>query len=129
MRKGFERIKGDERILGGGQFVETVLKEAREELERKRQLQAGGYGFEWLVDCVALRLGLDTVDVLAPGKYPQSVRALSLQCYWGTRELGMTTVELSRKLNLAQPTISQAARRGRQIARDQGLSLMENRKQ
>jgi len=26
MRRGFERMKGDERILGDGDFVETVLK-------------------------------------------------------------------------------------------------------
>jgi putative transposase len=99
MRKGIERIKGDERILGDGAFVESVMKAAQENLERKSRLQAGGYGFEWLVDCVAQQLRLEREDVLAPGKYSQNVKARSLLCYWGTRELGMTTVELSKKLN------------------------------
>ncbi len=39
---------------------------------------------------------------------PQSVMARSLPCYWGTRELGMTTVELAKRLNIAQPSVSQA---------------------
>jgi len=35
MRRGFERMKGDERILGEGDFVETVLKAAQENLDCK----------------------------------------------------------------------------------------------
>jgi len=53
------------------------------------------------------------------------VKARGLLCYWGTRELGMTTVELAKKLNLAQPTISQSVMRGRKIAEDEGLKLLE----
>ena len=49
-------------------------------------------------------------------KYAQSVKARSLLCYWGARELGMTTVDLVRSLNLAQPTVSQAVMRGQKIA-------------
>ena len=49
MRRGMERIKGDERILGEGQFVETVLKAAQENLDRKSHLEAKGYSFDWLV--------------------------------------------------------------------------------
>ncbi|MBT8340950.1 MAG: hypothetical protein HKP58_08035 [Desulfatitalea sp.] len=56
-RKGLDRIKGDERILGDEAFVESVLKEAQEGLERKSRLHAGGYGFEWLVDRIAQQLG------------------------------------------------------------------------
>jgi putative transposase len=100
--KGIERVNGDERISGDGAFVESVLKAAQEDLERKSRLQA-----------------------LAPGKYSQNLKARSLLCYWGTRELGMTTVELSKKLNLAQPTVSQAAARGRKIAQENGFCLRE----
>jgi hypothetical protein len=53
-----------------------------------------------------------------------SVRARSLLCFWATRELGMTTVDLAKKLNLAQPTVSQAAGRGQKIARYWGLRLL-----
>jgi hypothetical protein len=37
--------KGDERILGGGEFVEEALAQAEESLERKFHLQARGYDF------------------------------------------------------------------------------------
>ncbi len=112
MRRGFERMKGDERILGDGDFVEMALKKAQEDLDRKSRLKAAGYGFDWLVGHVARQLEIEPKEVLAPGKYASNVKARSLLCYWGTRELGMTTVERARRLNLAQPTVSQAVKRG-----------------
>ena len=118
-----------ERILGEGDFVETVLKAAQENLDRKSQLEAAGYSFDWLVGRVAMQLEIEPKEVLTPGKYAQSVKARSLLCYWGTRELGMSTVELARRLNLAQPTVSQAVTRGQKIAEDQGLSLIEKTSQ
>jgi len=123
MRRGIERIKGDERILGDGDFVESVLKAAQENLERKYELKSQGHDFGWLVKCVARIMKLEPDDILSAGKYPQRVRARSLLCNWGARELGMTTVELAEKVNLAQPTVSQAILRGQKICEDLGLSF------
>jgi REP element-mobilizing transposase RayT len=128
LRKSAARIKGDERILGDGNFVEKVLNEARESLERKYKLAAQGYDFDWLVKHVAQLLDIEPRDVLVRGKYKQTVKARSLLCYWGTRELGMTTVELAQKINLAQPTVSQSAMRGRKIAIEEGFKLLEQNK-
>jgi hypothetical protein len=50
LRKGESRIKGDERILGQGDFAETVLKAAQENLDRKSRIRALGYDFNWLLD-------------------------------------------------------------------------------
>jgi hypothetical protein len=48
--KGFHkagiRVKGDERILGDSDFVENVLKSAKEALEEKYELKARGYNFD-----------------------------------------------------------------------------------
>ena len=123
LRKSAARMKGDERILGDGNFVEKVLNEAGESLELKYKLEAQGYNFDWLVKHVAILLNIKPKDVLARGKYKQTVKARSLLCYWGTRELEMTTIELAKKLNVAQPTISQSAMRGRKIAAEEGFRL------
>ena len=61
-----------------------------------------------------------------PGKYARAVKARSLLCYWGARELGMTTVEIGERLNLAQPTISQSVVREQKIAQDLRLRRVEN---
>ena len=99
------------------------LKESQENFKRKYEIKAKGYDFDWLVKQVALLLKIKPWDVLACSKYKQTVKARDLLCYWGTRELGMTTVDLAKKLNLAQPTVSQSATRGRKTAVEAGLKL------
>jgi len=42
MRHGEDRMKGDERILGHGDFVESVLKFAQENMERRHVIRARG---------------------------------------------------------------------------------------
>ena len=54
-----------------------------------------------------------------------SVKARRLVCDWCTRELGMTTVELAKKLNLSQSMVSESAMRGQKIVAEEGLGLLE----
>ena len=77
-RRSEQRVKSDERILGDGDFVENVLKEAQEDLERSYSLKATGYDFDWLVSRVAQSLRIEPKDVMAPGKYFRTVKARSL---------------------------------------------------
>jgi putative transposase len=53
-----------------------------------------------------------------------SVEARSVLCYWAARELGISTLELSRKLGISQPTASQSAKRGERIVKEKSLKLM-----
>jgi len=124
MRKTNSLMKGDERILGDGDFVEKVLRQAQEMMEDSQTLKLRGFDYDWLVKHVAKVMGIEPEDVLARGKSRQFVKARALLCYWGTRDFGMTTIELARKLNLSQPTVSQAAMRGRDIVQEEGLKLL-----
>jgi REP element-mobilizing transposase RayT len=123
MRRAAIRFKGDERILGDSEFVERVLKDAKDRLERHYDLAARGYDFERVVARVAEVLGIDFRAVLRRDKQPQTVRARSLLCFWSNRELGMSTVEISRRLQISQSAVSRAARRGDQIAAQFGFNL------
>ncbi len=125
MRKGDSRMKGDERILGQGDFVEAVLKAAQEKLDQKSMIQSLGYDFEWLVNRETGLFGLTFKELLRGGKQRRTVKARSVLCYWGTRELGMSAVGISKKLNIAPSTASELVSRGRQIVEDQGLKLLE----
>lgn len=111
-----DRIKGDERILGDGNFVQEVLE--------SYHYQAKGYDFDWLVGQVATLFGVDEDIVTRPGRYPDTVEARSVLCYWATRQLGITTLELSKRLGISQPTASQSAKRGEKIVKEKQLKVM-----
>ena len=118
-------MKGDERILGDGDFVETVLKASKDEFDRKYLLKDRGYDLDTVVDRVAEVLGINRAEALSPGRQPRRVQARSLVCFWATRELGMSMVELSKRLKISQPTVSQSANRGEKIATENRLNLFQ----
>ena len=124
-RKAGIRVKGDERILGDGDFVENVLKSAQEELEQKYDLKAKGYDFDWVTERVAEVMSVEIEQVTAFGKSPQTVNARSLLCFWANRKLGMTTIEIGRKLNISQSAVSRSSMRGQKIERENGFELLE----
>jgi REP element-mobilizing transposase RayT len=124
MRKADVRLKGDERILGDSEFVEKVLNAEEERFERRYTLQSTGYDFDRVVERVAELLGLESEDVLCSGKGPKTVKARRLLCFWANRELGMTTVEIAKRLNLSQSAVSRSSLRGEKIARDSQFQLL-----
>lgn len=129
LRKSGIRFKGDERILGDSEFVERVLNDSNERLERKQLLRAQGYDFPKVVERVANLLGLKLNEVLRPGKQPQIVKARSLVSFWANRELGMTTVEIARHLRICQSAVTRSSLRGEKIAQENQFSLIENKKE
>jgi hypothetical protein len=92
-------LKGDERILGDGDFVESILEQHNEHLEQRYRLQVGGYDFDNVVNRVAKLSGMPLEETLSPGKQPKRVRPRGLVCYW-------------------------AAERGEKYARDHRLKLI-----
>jgi hypothetical protein len=110
-----ERIKGDERILGDGDFVESILLASNERLERRAFLQSMGYDFDRLVKRVAVLFDMASTEVLRKGKYARTVEARSVLCFWANRELGISTVELAKRLKIAQPTVTQSVARGEKV--------------
>jgi len=45
---------------------------------------------------------------------------------WGTRELGMSAIGISKKMNIAPSTVSECVTRGRKIVDEKGLKLLDD---
>jgi len=117
--------KSDERILGNGDFVETVLAASNEQMKRKYQLRVQGVDLETVATRVSELTGVDKTQIFLPGKERNRVKARSLYCYWAVRELGMSMSELSRKLELSLSGVSQSVGRGEKIAEEEGFCLID----
>ncbi len=124
-RKAGPRVKGDERILGDIDFVINVLESADEKFERKYDLKAKGYDFNRLVKRVGEVMGIEIEQVTALGKSPTTVTARSLLCFWAHRKLGMTTIEIARRLHICQSAASRSSLRGQKFERENRFELIE----
>ena len=116
-------LKNDERILGDSVFVEAVLSEAEEHLERECAYRMGNMDLEQVAQRVAEGLKIEIEKVWHSGKNPDVVQARSLLCYWATHEIGVTATALGLRLGITQSAVSRAALRGEQLAVARGLRL------
>jgi REP element-mobilizing transposase RayT len=128
LRKAGVRLKGDERVLGDSDFVEAMLANANERLAHRTYLRSVGLNFERVVGRVAELLDAEEATVLSRDKTPQSVLARRLLCHFAHNHLGLTTIDIAKRLGINQSVVSRAARLGRDIADEKGYILREEDK-
>ncbi|MDX2447779.1 MAG: hypothetical protein QNK29_11365 [Desulfobacterales bacterium] len=123
LRRSGDYQKGDERILGDGDFVADVLAQANEQMERKYRILNRGVTFDTVVERVAGLLDMETSEVLSPGKQKRLVQARSLVCFLAVQETNVSPAELARRFALTQPAISLSIDRGRKLAAKMKIDL------
>ena len=128
MRRAQARMKGDERILGDGEFARKILDTAKEKYEESYRLQAQGYDLDKVAQRIAAILDIKPEKVWAAGKQPLTVKARSLLCYWAVRKLGFTATEIAKRLGVSQPSVSISVQRGEKIATEEKFKLIQGGK-
>jgi len=124
LRRANAYQKGDERILGDGQYVQDVLNQAAESLDRQYRLKAQGMDIEQVARRVAQIMDMSIKEVWSRGKYRRTVKARSLLCYWAVRELGISMASLSRRLHISSAAVSQSVQRGEILAKENHYHLI-----
>ena len=107
------RIMSDERILGSNDFVESVLKQANEEYEKKTLAMAKGLDLDTLVGAVAKQFSIDPDIIKSSSKQRTVARARSIISYLAIDKLMISGADVARKLNLSPSAVSKSAVRGR----------------
>jgi chromosomal replication initiation ATPase DnaA len=117
--------RNDERILGDGEFVGSVLAAAEEAMEKRYAQRARGVNLAFIASRVWRVLGVKPEEVWAKGKYRRIVEARSLLCYWAVRELGVSMSSLARDVGISIPAVSESVTRGQKIAETNRYVLLE----
>jgi len=120
---GQDRLKGDERILGDGEFVTAVLSEANERLDRRYELKGLGYDLEKIGQRVSEIYGMEKEEIYARGRRKIQVEARDVLCYWAVRELGMSCTDVGKRLRMSQPGAGYAVNRGEKIVKEYKYQL------
>mgnify|MGYP001820485836 FL=1 len=123
-RRAKLRMKGDERILGSGAFVEAVLKKANEDFEQRTLLKARGPDLETLIRRVGRYLDVAPEDIKTNTKYPLVSRARALVCYLATRKLMVSNAAVARCLTISPSAVSKASQRGQ---KDKAVEVVQEK--
>jgi len=118
-------IKSDERILGDGDFVDSVLSETDEKFERCYEIRRRGYDLDKIAARAATIYAVEVSDIFSRSKQNTKVKARSLFCYWASSELGTSHTELARRIGISVPGVGYSVERGALIARENDYKLLE----
>jgi len=121
LRDSGERVRADERILGGTEFVERVLRESEEEWERRSLLRQRGVNLKRLLEKVADHFSVETEDLKSGSKVPAVVKARAVLCYVGVRKLGLTSVSIAKELGVSPSAVSKSIGRGQQALGNEAI--------
>jgi len=124
LRSAKEYWQGDERILGDGEFVSTVLKVAGEKMQKKEKLLREGWTLDELVARMCEIMNVDPDNLRKKGRESDLSRAQGLIAYFGYRELGISGSELTQLFDISRPALSNAINRGERIAVEKGIKLL-----
>jgi len=104
----------------------SLLKESEEQLDRKTQLQTPGYDLHNIAKRISTLPGCSLDDIWNKGKYQQRIKARSLLCYWANRYPGTSQTQLANRLDISQPAVSMAVKRGEEIVKQKNYTLRDN---
>ena len=128
LRKTGDFQKSDERILGDSEFVENLLFESNERINRKQGLALKGINLKTLLNHVSTVFKIDIQKLYRPGKERLIVNAKSLVCYWANKELDISMTDLSKEFGVSVTTISKAVKRGESLSQEKGYMISEVKK-
>jgi len=105
---------GDERILGGAEFVAMALDSYDKITEHSQSKQTKNEQLEVLISKICLKFSVEREDLVGRGRQNEQSVARALVAYLGVSRLGLSTVHLAEILKISHQGVSRAARRGQE---------------
>lgn len=116
-RKADGREAFDDRILGSGEFVESIIREAEGETSPGRMTK------EEVLREVERVTGVTKEDLLSSGRQARIARGRALYCYLRKTAGGVNGAELMKELKISSGAASYLTHKGRELAKKEHLSV------
>ena len=112
LRRRGEQDISDARILGSGEFVESLLREAEERELRQLRIRRSGKTIDEIIKEVCQARSVNTKELQSGSRRRSVSNARAVIAFRSIEEIGLTTAEIARALGVATSTISRAIKRG-----------------
>jgi len=123
LRRGREASAADERVLGTGAFVETLLREVEGRSRRREHAQRRRVDLPTLARRMGASLGVAPAALLGQTRRRVVTQARQLLAYVWVEHLGRSASALARLLGQTRANVSWAARRGATAARGRAKEI------
>jgi len=67
---------------------------------------------------------IDREELYSKSRQKVRAEARSVFCYWAVRELGVEGTQMAKRLNMSQPGVSYAVKKGERIVNDENLQMI-----
>jgi REP element-mobilizing transposase RayT len=111
LQRSGQKHESDERILGAGEFVHTVIREAEERQLRQTKLRRRGKGIEDIIREECKKTGVKEMELMKGSrrrKVSMTRAAIALRC---KEEVGCSGAEIARHLGVNTTSINRAVER------------------
>ena len=92
-------------------------------MPRVARLDRLAYDFEKVVERVCNIFQMEKELVTGRGKQRDRIRARDLLCYWAVVDLGMSMVDVARRLDITPAAVSYSVQRGEKTAKEEDYQL------
>jgi len=96
LRRGREKYRADERVLGSSSFIEEILKKAEKQEDGKNKRVS----LKTLMSRIAMDMGISEASITGSGRNREVTRARAVLAYIWMRYLGRNGYELAKDLGV-----------------------------
>jgi putative transposase len=111
LRRSKERLLGDERILGSGQFVERIIKEADEKTTYQLSGHEGRQKAEHHITMICQREGINVEELKSGSRRAEVSRLRRKLALYLVEDCGIPLAEVARQLGVSTSAVSKIIRR------------------
>ena len=113
LRRNKQRVLGDERILGSGEFVERITKEADEKIKYQLSGHERRQKAEAHITMVCHREGINIKELRSGSRRPEVSRVRTKLSLWLVEDCGIPLAEAGRQLGVSTSAVSKIIHRRR----------------
>jgi chromosomal replication initiation ATPase DnaA len=108
MRRRGQKTEADERILGSGDFVTAILKEAEDRQLRQFKLRRAGKTIEDIIDEECRKREVSIPELKGGSRRQRVSQTRAVIAFRGREELGLNAAEMARHLGVNTSSITRA---------------------
>ncbi len=124
LKKAKERWRGDERILGDGDFVDAVLKQSEEQLKSRERLLRSGWTLDKIAEKVCKHYGINGIEMTSRGRQNSVSQAKAVISYYGKMKLGVKASDIANIFKCSRSAINRLVLSGENIVNGEGEDVI-----